>query len=208
MKKVIFLLLLIPLLIIDVSADRIYTKIAGNKEAKAGDTVVYTVIVDKALNEYEATIEYDRNVLNLVNIEDIKLDTPERTFTVLRDNPTTVKVKSNSAVSIIYTITFTLKNNINSVNTDIQIKTIKALSGSDSLTSDSSDYRINIVKKDKLFEEENSNDNGQLDSIMSNVGKVMKKYGSPIMYGSVALNILLLILLINSIRRKKVDYDF
>ena len=47
MKKVIFLLLLMPLLIIDVSADRIYTKIAGNKEAKAGDTVVYTVIVDK-----------------------------------------------------------------------------------------------------------------------------------------------------------------
>ena len=98
-----------PLLIIDVSADRIYTKIAGNKEAKAGDTVVYTVIVDKALNEYEATIEYDRNVLNLVNIEDIKLDTPERTFNVLRDNPTTVKVKSNSAVSIIYTITQSIK---------------------------------------------------------------------------------------------------
>lgn len=208
MKRVIFLLLLIPLLIVDVNADRIYTKISGNKEAKAGDTVVYTVIVDKALNEYEATIEYDRNVLNLVNIEDIKLDTPDRSFNVLRDNPTTVKVKSNSAVSIIYTVTFTLKNNINLINTDIQIKTIKALSGSDSLTSDSSDYRINIVKKDKLFEEEDSNNNGQLGSIMNDVGRIMKKYGNPIMYSSVILNILLLVLLINSIRRKKVDYDF
>ena len=201
------LLLLIPL---NVNADKLYTKVSGNEEVIPGANIVYTVVVDRLLTEYEAVIEYDRDVLNLVNIEEIKIDTATRTFEVVKDAPVSVKVKGDSQTSIIYAITFTAKNNISVVNTDISINTTIAKIGKDSLTFDSVDYRITFVEEDPLFvdEEQKNSEDDYLKKVVNSFGTLLNEYGSPITYVSLGLNILLIILLINSARRKRVDYDF
>lgn len=211
MKKVVLifvtLLLLIPF---NVNADKLYTKISGNKEVVPGANIVYTVVVDRPLTEYEAIIEYDRTVLNLINIQEISIDTSERTFETVKDAPVSVKVKGNTETSIIYAITFMAKNNISLTNTDISINTTTAKIGNDLLTFDKVDYRITFVEEDPLFVEEEitEDENDYLTKVVNSVGTLLNEYGSPITYVSVGLNILLFILLINSIRRKRVDYDF
>lgn len=209
MKKVVLILLLL-LLPFKVEADKLYTKISGNKEVIPGANIVYTVVVDRPLTEYEAVIEYDRSVLNLIDIEEISIDTSERTFEVLKDSPVSVKVNGNTESNIIYSIIFKAKNNILASNTDISINTTTAKIGSDLLTFDKVDYRVTFIEEDPLFVDEEPNDveNDYLNKVVNSVGTLLNEYGNPITYVSLGLNILLFILLINSFRRKRVDYDF
>ena len=212
MKKVMYVLILFVMIftVDNVNADKLYTKISGNKEVRPGENIVCTVIADRNLTEYESILEYDREVLNLVSIDEVKLDTSNRTFNVIRDDVTSIKISGSVATPVIYAINFTAKNNINVLNTDISIKTVKAKVGSESLTFDTVDYRIKFVEEDSLFieDKEETNSDNILSKFATDIGKIFNEYGNPIMWGSIGLNILLIILLINSIRRKKVDYDF
>ena len=107
MKKFLLILIAVLLLVpINVSADKLYTKISGNEEILPGANIVYTVILDTPLTEYEAVIEYDRDILNLVSVDEVKIDTAERTFEVVKDTPPTVKINSDEQTTIIYKITF------------------------------------------------------------------------------------------------------
>ena len=211
MKKFLLILIAVLLLVpINVSADKLYTKISGNEEILPGANIVYTVILDTPLTEYEAVIEYDRDILNLVSVDEVKIDTAERTFEVVKDTPATVKINSDEQTTIIYKITFMAKNNISVSNTNIGINTSKAVLGKDSLIFDEVDYKISFIEEDPLFidEDEINNEDNYLDKAVNSVGKLLQQYGNPITYVSLGLNVMLLILLINSGRRKRVDYDF
>ena len=59
-----------------------------------------------------------------------------------------------------------------------------------------------------IEDKEETNSDNIFSKFATDIGKIFNEYGNPIMWGSIGLNILLIILLINSIRRKKVDYDF
>lgn len=210
MKKLIIIVMFtIILMPVNTKALTIGTKIIGNEKIKAGNTVMYTVILDHPLNEYSAEISYDREVLNLVDVEEININTTEKKFAVERSNPILVNIKSDEPADIVYTLTFDVKNYTTLDSTEITLKTTKANYQKESLTFTEAFIKPSIIKQDTLFQEEgqNAKDN-YLSKTMASIKEVLNEYGNPITYCSLGLNLILLISLIASIMRKKVDYDF
>ena len=83
MKKfIIFVLSIFLLLPVGVNAEKAYTKITGNEKILPGANIVYTVILDRQLTKYDAEITYDRSLLNLVSVNEVKLDTTDKKFEV------------------------------------------------------------------------------------------------------------------------------
>ena len=73
MKKfIIFVLSIFLLLPVGVNAEKAYTKITGNEKILPGANIVYTVILDRQLTKYDAAITYDRSLLTLVSVNEVK----------------------------------------------------------------------------------------------------------------------------------------
>lgn len=209
MKKLfVFAITIFMLLPMSVNAEKVYTKITGNEKIRPGENIVYTIILDRNLTKYEAEITYDRNVLNLVSIEEVKIDTAERSFNVEKSNPIKVSVDSSSPTLIIYTVVFNAKNNINVQKTEINVKILTAINGNESFNSDTAYFNMNFIEEDSLFVEEDNTDKDYITKILNDVKNILKDYGNFIMYISLLLNVILIIVLITNIRRKRVDYDF
>lgn len=210
MKKFIFIALVLIMIPINISALSLGTKIVGNEKIKPGSNIIYTVILDHPLTEYSAEISYDRDALNLVSIEEININTTEKKFVVEKSNPILLNINSEMPANIVYTLTFDVKNYTKMSSTELGIKTTKAKYQKEELTSTEAFINPDIVEEDILFqdEEEHKNENKYISNVLTNVKNILNNYGSPITYGSVALNVILLIALIISVIRKKVDYDF
>lgn len=213
MKKfivlIVFLLVIVPS---NVYAEKASTKIIGNEKALPGSNVVYTVIVDQPLTKYNAEISYDRTLLNLVSVEEININTTTKTFDVDKQNPIKISINSDNSANIIYKLTFNVKNSAKISDTNIELKTTMAVNNEDEFVTSDELLSLSIVEKDDLFvkDEDQSYDKSENKALalLNNVKVIIKNYGSPIMYASLALNLILLIALISNIRRKRVDYDF
>jgi len=211
MKKLYLIVVLILLLFpINISALSLGTKIVGNEKIKTGSNIIYTVILDHPLNEYSAEISYDREALNLVDIKEININTTEKSFVVEKSNPILVNIKSEEPANIVYTLTFDVKNYTEMSSTEIKINTTKAKYQSEVLTTTEEFIKPSIVEEDVLFEqsEPTQSKNNYISKILTNLKHILNEYGSPITTGSIILNLLLIVALITSLIRKKVDYDF
>jgi len=212
MKKFMFFIVVLALFFpLGVNADTLYTKITGNQKIRPGANIVYTVIIDHKLTSYEAILNYDRSVLNLVSIDELNIDTSLKKFVVDRGDSVKINVDSDSDTLVAYTITFNAKHLIKVENTEINIETIKAKSSNEEFQAKESYFKIDFVEEDTLFvddEEKNVNDEGIFSDLLNDVKSILKNYANPITYGSIALNIILVVVLISTVRRKRVDYDF
>lgn len=210
MKKYVSVVLLIIFLIpFNVNAVKLGTQITGNTKLNPGSTVVYTVIVDQPLNNYKAEVIYDRNVLNLVDVNEVNINTTTKKFEVDKSNSIKVNIESDELSNIIYTIEFKVKEQITTKNTQIEVKTLLSKNKDEEFSLDENYIDIDFEYKESDDSEFLVDDGSKkYKKIVNSVVNVLNNYGNPILYGSLALNILLMILLISSIRRKKVDYDF
>ena len=208
MKKYIVLLLLVFLLPLNVKAVKLGTQITGNTKLTPGSTVVYTVIVEQQLNNYKAEITYDRNVLNLVDIKEVNINTTTKKFDVDKSDSINVKIESEEFCNVIYTIEFKVKEQITAKTTQVEVKTLLSKNKDEEFSLDE-----NYIDIDFEYEEDNDEyiieDNSKkYKKLLNSVANIVKNYGDPIMYGSLGLNLILIIIVISSVRRKKVDYDF
>lgn len=213
MKKfIIFVITMFLLLPIGVNAntEKVYTKISGNEKILPGANIVYTVILDRKLTKYDAQITYDRALLNLVSVNEIKLDTVDKKFEVEKGNPIKLTVSSDSSAYVIYTIVFNAKNNIEPQRTSISIKTLSAVNGSDSFDANEVDFGIDFVQKDSLFLEDDEliTTKSKSSKLLSDIKGIIDGNENIIMFSSLALNLLLIIVCFINIKRKRVDYDF
>ena len=209
MKKIVFSILIVFLLIpININALSLGTKIIGSEKVRPGTNIVYTVILDYELDNYSAEITYDRNVLNLVDVKEININTTTVDFNFEKNNPIKIDVKSKKPVKIVYMLEFNVKNYVSEEETEINIKTLVAKSDDEELTASEGYIKVDVVKEKIVTEDESSNDSNELNSIMNNVKNILNNYGNPITYVSIGLNLVLFVLLIFIVRRKKVDYDF
>lgn len=211
MKKIIFIITLVFMFCpFNIKALSLGTKIVGNEKIKPGSNIIYTVILDHPLTEYSAEISYDRDALNLVDVKEININTTEKNFEVEKSNPILINIKSEEPANIVYTLTFDVKNYTKMSSTEIGIKTKTSKYESEILTSTETFINPDIVEKETLFQEteEENNKENNISNILTSVKKIFNNYGSPITYGSIALNVILFIALMVSIIRKKVDYDF
>ena len=103
---------------------------------------------------------------------------------------------------------FNVKNYLKVDDTEISIKTLNAKNNDEELTASESYTKVNIVDEAIFDEEEIKTDEDKLKTVLNDIKNVMSDYGEPITYISLGINLLLIILLISSLRRKKVDYDF
>src|SRR5574344_2799748 len=119
-KYNIFVLILCLFMIpCSVKADKVYTTITGNDKIQAGDNIKYTVILDTELTEYEAEITYDRQFLNLVGVDEVKIDTETKAFSVEKSDSIKVNITSDVPTIIVYTITFDVKSIVELKDTSI-----------------------------------------------------------------------------------------
>lgn len=186
------------------------TNIIGNEKVKPGENIIYTVILDQALNEYSAEITYDRSVLNLVNVTEVNINTTTKEFLVEKANPIKINIKSEELANIVYKLEFNVKNYVKATDTELSIKTLTAKTIEEEFTPVVAYEKINIVEDDVLFEEDipsNEEDN-YAKTLVNDIKNILNDYANPITYVSIALNIILIIALITNIRRKRVDYDF
>ena len=184
------------------------TNIIGNEKVRPGSNIVYTVVLDYELTEYEAEVNYDRSVLNLVDVKEININTTNKEFLIEKSNPIKIKSTSSEAAKIVYTLEFNVKNYLKVNDTEVSIKTITAKNNDEELTASESYIKANIVNEAIFDDEEIETDKNKVQSLLNDIKGVMNDYGDPITYVSLGLNLLLITLLISSIRRKKVDYDF
>lgn len=184
------------------------TNIIGNEKVRPGSNIVYTVVLDYELTEYEAEISYDRTVLNLVDVKEININTTTNDFSVEKSNPIKIKAASKESSKIVYMLEFNVKNYLKVDDTEISIKTLNAKNNDEELTASDSYTKVNIVDEAIFDEEEIKTDEDKLKTVLNDIKNVMSDYGEPITYISLGLNLILIILLISSLRRKKVDYDF
>lgn len=205
-KSILFLLFLLPVL---VKAEEVSnTKIIGNQKIKPGENIVFTVIVDQLLNEYDAEITYDRNVLNLVSVDEININSTEKTFNIEKGNPVKLNIKSNIKGNIIYYISFNVKNSTKAEATEIGIKTNLAKAGEEVYKTNEVFNKLTIVENDFLFEEDEPEEETEVQKILADVKVMLKDYNNLIIFVSISFNLILIFALISSLRRKKVDYDF
>ena len=210
MKKFIIFVLAITFILVpnSVFALSLGTNIIGNGKVRPGSNIVYTVILDYELTDYEAEITYDRAVLNLVDVKEININTTTKDFSIEKADTIKIKSKSKRAAKIVYTLEFNVKNYLKVDDTEISVKTINAKNDDEDLTASDSYIKINIVDEAIFDDEEIETDESKVKSFLNDIKSIMDDYGQPITYVSLGLNLLLIILLISSIRRKKVDYDF
>ena len=214
MKKfvsiLVFTLFIAPFFVIgikDVKAEKINTTIVGVENVKPGENVSYTVIVDTPLTEYSAEIKYDREVLNLVSVEEVNIDTTTKDFKYEKNDPIIINAKSKEEANIIYYITFTIKNYSKDSTTEISIVTKTANNGSDKYSSEEVFNKIIISEQNDLFIKKDDG-SSEISNVINKLSKIFKQNDNVIMIVSISLNFILLILLIISLKRKKVDYDF
>ena len=209
MKKLVFCILIVFLLVpIEIKALSLGTKIIGNEKVKPGTNVVYTVILDYELDDYSAEITYDRNVLNLVDVKEININTTTVDFNYEKNNPIKIDIKSKAPVKIVYMLEFNVKNFVSDESTEVSIKTLKAKSDDEELTASEDYIKANIVKESIVQEDDSNDEVNEIKSVMNDVKNILNNYGNPITYVSLGLNLILIIILFFNIRRKKVDYDF
>lgn len=209
MKKLVFCILIVFLLVpIEIKALSLGTKIIGNEKVKPGTNVVYTVILDYELDDYSAEITYDRNVLNLVDVKEININTTTVDFNYEKNNPIKIDIKSKAPVKIVYMLEFNVKNFVSEESTEVSIKTLKAKSDDEELTASEDYIKANIVKESIVQEDDSNDEVNEIKSVMNDVKNILNNYGNPITYVSLGLNLILIIILFFNIRRKKVDYDF
>lgn len=218
MKFKYYVLLIVCLLFIPLNAkaEELYTTITGNNNIKAGSEVKYTIILDTSLTEYGAEIEYDREILNFVDAEEEKIDTENKAFSVEKNNPIKINITSEEPTIIVYTLIFNVKNDIELKDTELKIKTINAKTMIDKknieLSASEISFEIKVNSNEQLNVDEEIVDNDKkIDDIKKSVLKIkdfFNDYKDIIMYSSLALNFILIIVLIISIKRKKMDYDF
>ena len=151
MKKfIIFVLSIFLLLPVGVNAEKAYTKITGNEKILPGANIVYTVILDRQLTKYDAEITYDRSLLNLVSVNEVKLDTVDKKFEVEKGNPIKLSVSSKSSAYIVYTIVMNAKNYLEKDGKLFLV--IRKEQGAKSLIVDLKKiYNVEIVAKKKGF---------------------------------------------------------
>ncbi len=193
-----------------VKADKIYTTITGNDKISSGENIKYTVILDNALTEYSSEITYDRNIFNLVSVDEVKIDTETKSFSVEKDDPIKINITSNVPTIIVYTITFDVKKDISVKNTTLDIKTITSSTivnkKKKNLTSVDQTFEIEVLDKDDstiIVKKDNS-----IKNTVGSLRKLVDDYWDIVMYVSLGLNLVLIICLICSLKRKKMDYDF
>ena len=191
-----------------VYAEKITTKIVGNEKVQPTQTIKYTVIVDRPLTEYSAEISYDREVLNLVGVEEINISTATRDFNYDKVDPIKITFKSKEESLIIYSLTFSVKKFFKYDSTDITINTKLAKDSSDVFESVETIQKINVVEEDYVYQETEEEKPNELSKTLTSISNILKEYDNPIIIVSLSLNFVLIVLLIISIRRKKVDYDF
>ena len=208
-KYMVFVLAIIFIFIPNyVSALSLGTNIIGNEKVRPGSNIVYTVVLDYELTDYEAEITYDRKVLNLVDVKEININTTTKDFSIEKSNPIKINSKSKEPAKIVYTLEFNVKNYLKVDNTELSIKTINAKNSDEELTGSESFIKINIVDEVVFEDDEIETEDNKLKAFLNDVKNIMNEYGKPITYVSLGFNLLLIFLLISSIRRKKVDYDF
>ena len=204
----IFALIIIPF---NVSALKLNTKVTGNDSAFNGSKIVYTIIVDQKLTNYKAEVIYDRDVLNLVDIKEINIDTTTKKFNIEKEESVFVTSEAESNSSVIYTVEFKVKDLINIDKTEIEVKTLLAKSSNqefniDDVTVDLSISASNTVDDDKL--ENSAVGTSYIKRVLNSIKSFSTKTGDWLLYGSLILNVILIISLIANAIRKKVDYDF
>ena len=218
MKFKYYVLLIVCLLFIplNVKADELYTTITGNNNIKAGSEVKYTIILDTSLTEYEAEIEYDRDILNFVDAEEEKIDTENKAFSVEKNNPIKINITSEEPTIIVYTLIFNVKNDIELKDTKLNIKTTNAKTLVDKksieLSARDVTFEIKVSSNEETnIDEEIVDNDKKIDDLKKTALKIkdfFNDYRDIIMYSSLALNLILIIVLIISLKRKKMDYDF
>lgn len=212
MMILIFCIFIIPL---SVNAEKVYTTVVGNDKVRSGSNIKYIVILDKTLTEYEAEITYDRNVLNLVSVDEVKIDSQTKAFSVEKSDPIKISVTSEKPTLIAYAITFDVKNSAKFNNTELGLKTINSSTiiseKTQKLETVDTNYTIVYDGDDVLDNKYNDSDAKNDSSIKNTVNdfkKIFDDYGDIITYSSLILNLILVICLIRSLIIKKVDYDF
>ncbi len=209
MKKLVFCLLIVFLFIpTNIKALSLGTKIIGSEKVRPGANIVYTVVLDYELDKYSAEITYDRNVLNLVDVKEININTTTVDFNFEKSNPIKINVKGKKPVKIVYMLEFNVKNYVKVEETEISIKTLEAKSDDEDLTATEDYIKLEVVKESNVVKENTSDNQSEINRIMNDIKNILNNYGNPITYVSIGLNILLIFLLIFNVRRKKVDYDF
>ena len=212
MKKYLFVFIFILLIIpFNVNALKLNTKVTGDDSAFNGSKLVYTVIVDQKLTNYKAEIIYDRDVLNLVDIKEINIDSTTKKFNVDKEESVFVSSESEANSSIIYTVEFKVKDLINVDKSQVEVKTLLAKSSDQEFNLDDVTVELNIsasntVDDDKL--DNNAVGTSYIKKFLNSIKSLSNKTGDWLLYGSLILNIVLIISLISSLIRKKVDYDF
>ena len=212
MKKYWFIFLLILIVVpLNVKALKLNTKVTGDDSAFNGSKLVYTIIADQKLTNYKAEIIYDRDVLNLVDIKEINIDTTTKKFDVDKTESVFVTAEAQKDSSVIYTVEFKVKDLIKVEQTQIEVKTLLAKSSEQEFILDDVLFDLKISKSNVV--DDSTLDNSSLDTsyikgVLNKIKNLSTKTGDWLLYGSLILNIILIISLISSLVRKKVDYDF
>lgn len=212
MKKYWFIFILLLIIVpFNVNALKLNTKVTGDDSAFNGSKLVYTIIVDQKLTNYKSEIIYDRDVLNLVDIKEINIDTTTKKFNVDKTESVLVTSESEKNANIIYTIEFKVKDLIKVKQTEIEVKTLLAKNSEQEFNLDDVVFDLNISESNVV--DDSTMDNKSIDTsyikgILNSIKSFSNKTGGWLLYGSLILNIILIISLISSLIRKKVDYDF
>ncbi len=212
MKKYWFIFILLLIIVpFNVNALKLNTKVTGDDSAFNGSKLVYTIIVDQKLTNYKSEIIYDRDVLNLVDIKEINIDTTTKKFNVDKTESVLVTSESEKNANIIYTIEFKVKDLIKVKHTEIEVKTLLAKNSEQEFNLDDVVFDLNISESNVV--DDSTMDNKSIDTsyikgILNSIKSFSNKTGGWLLYGSLILNIILIISLISSLIRKKVDYDF
>lgn len=213
MKKYWFIIFTLLLLIVpfNVKALKLNTKVTGDDAAFNGSKLVYTVIVDQKLSNYKAEIIYDRDVLNLVDVKEINIDTTTKKFDVDKAESVFVTSESDKDSTIIYTVEFKVKDLIKADQTVIEVKSLLAKNSEQEFNLDDVSFDLNISESnvvDNSTIDKSSIDTSYIKSLLNSIKSFSNKTGDWLLYGSLLLNVILIISLISSLIRKKVDYDF
>ena len=212
MKKYCFILIFVLLVIpFNVKALKLNTKVAGNDTAFNGSKIIYTVIVDQKLTNYKAEIVYDRDVLNLVDVKEVNIDTTTKKFDVDKADSVFITTESEKDSTIIYTVEFKVKDLIKVNQTSIEVKTLLAKNSEQEFNLDDILFDLNISESNEVDDstiDKSSIDTSYLKGLLNRIKSFSNKAGDWLLYGSIILNIILIISLISSLIRKKVDYDF
>lgn len=207
-KKTLFVFFLLIFLPLNVKALNVSTEIIGNKSASHGDTIFYTIIVDQPLNVYKSEIKYDRNVLNLINVNEVNINTTKKKFEVDRSDSIVIDINSEEVSNIVYTLEFKVKNYSKLKNTKLSLKTLIAKTSEENFTSTEDYVDIDIVENNNEGDYEVDDSDNKITLMVNNIKRLLNNYRDNILYISIFINIVMFIILLINFKRKKVDYDF